>query len=574
MCGFVGRIIADPDRTRVPLAAALTFLRRRGPDSWAHWQDASGRVELLHARLAIVDQDDRARQPFSDPQTGLTVVFNGEVYNHLELRRQLAGFPFRTDSDTEVLLAAVAEWGLDGLKGIRGMFACCIVDSRSGRIWLARDPIGKKPLFYARWQDGVYFGSSVLAMAVVTRAAVTVRDELRQDYWNFDYIPPDQSLIAGCRPVEPGEVVELDGQGREIRRVGCRVGYESAPVHSVEEAHERVETLLDQSMARRMHNNPAPVSLLSGGIDSTVVTQWMHRQAGGAAITLRSLIPWGCDEKYARYAARRIGIRLELVDVKARRMADEVRWALDLQDEPLAVMSFLPLALLIRQARQHGKILLTGDGADELFLGYGRPQDWSDPEHGAGRYDPRALAIEVGTAAPPWMSPWGRWASGHSLLGHMFPKLDRAASEQGVEARCPLIDLDLVGFVKSLPPEQLFADGRSKGLLKRQLSGWPRWFVERRKMGFRYHLRWAWALRGFAGLREMVRPEAVEAFEPWLPPPLRRRPQLWPGRAIFRDFPAVWKVLAWSRFLARLEMAANVREQAADTRVHADLEVK
>ena len=114
-------------------------------------------------------------------------------------------------------------------------------------------------------------------------------------------------------------------------------------------------------------------SLLSGGVDSTLVTQGMWQAGGGSAITLRSLVPFTLDEKYARYAARRIGLKLDMVSARTNRMADEVAWALDLQDEPLATMSFFPLALLIRQAKAYGKILLTGDGADEVFLGYGRP---------------------------------------------------------------------------------------------------------------------------------------------------------------------------------------------------------
>ena len=127
MCGFIGRVTVMDEigcRSRAPLSNALLFLNRRGPDSWRHWQSADDRVELLHARLAIVDQDDRATQPFSDPASGLTVVFNGEIYNYEQLRRELADYPFRTTSDTEVLLALFARHGTSGLQRLRGMFAC------------------------------------------------------------------------------------------------------------------------------------------------------------------------------------------------------------------------------------------------------------------------------------------------------------------------------------------------------------------------------------------------------------------------------------------------------------------
>ena len=127
MCGFIGRLNLDGERgpqRRVPLSQALLFLERRGPDSWQHWQSPDAGVELLHTRLAIVDQDDRARQPFTDPATSITVVFNGEIYNYEDLRRELADYPFRTTSDTEVLLATFTRWGASGLKRLRGMFAC------------------------------------------------------------------------------------------------------------------------------------------------------------------------------------------------------------------------------------------------------------------------------------------------------------------------------------------------------------------------------------------------------------------------------------------------------------------
>ncbi len=433
MCGFVGRLnLADrPNEPGpVPLTRALSFLKRRGPDSWHHWQTPDTRVQLLHVRLAIVDQDERARQPFEDSVSGLTVVFNGEIYNYQQLRRELSDYPFRTTSDTEVLLAAFARWGAAGLKKLRGMFACAIVDAAARRVILVRDPIGKKPLYWARWPGGVWFGSSVLAMAATCVQPTALRPDLLTDYWRFSYIPPDQALLAGCAALAPGEILELDFEGDRRGRMTCRPEPESFPAMGREEIRERLADLIQESVARRLHNNPRPVGLLSGGIDSTVVARAMGR-ARGSAITLRSMVPLTLDEKYARYAAWRMGIPLDLVSARLYRLEDEVAWALDLQDEPLGMISFFPLALLIKRAKTYGKILLTGDGADEVFLGYGRPADWTDPTRGAGEYGSRELGLAVGPPLPCWFSPWGRWAAGHSLLGHMFTKVDRAVGRAG-----------------------------------------------------------------------------------------------------------------------------------------------
>jgi asparagine synthetase B (glutamine-hydrolysing) len=241
-------------------------------------------------------------------------------------------------------------------------------------------------------------------------------------------------------------------------------------------------------------------------------------------------------------------------------MEDEIEWALDLQDEPLAVMAFYPLALLIKRAKDYGKVLLTGDGADEVFYGYGKPHDWVDPTRGRAEYRGGDCSVVVGPPSPSWLSPWGQWAVGHCLLGHMFTKLDRASAEQGVEVRCPLIDWDLISFVRSLPPQQVFVNGKPKGLLKAELEKWPRWFVHRPKIGFTYHLRWAWATRRFAGLRELVTQDTLEAFQGMVPEPLRSKPSAWTTGAVIKNFDAAWKLLVWSQFRRRLKQATQTHQ--------------
>jgi asparagine synthase (glutamine-hydrolysing) len=140
----------------------------------------------------------------------------------------------------------------------------------------------------------------------------------------------------------------------------------------------------------------------------------------------------------------------------------------------------------------------------------------------------------------------------------MFTKLDRAAAEQGVEARCPLLDWDVVAFARTLSPEVLFCDGRPKGLLKAQLGDWPSRFVHRRKIGFAYNLRWSWYVSRFEGLREMVSRDTVDLFTAQLPSELRSEPSRWKSLAIFRNFPTVWKLVAWSSFADRLRVASSM----------------
>jgi asparagine synthase (glutamine-hydrolysing) len=562
MCGFIGRInTLQPNSAGMPLlSAGLRFLSRRGPDSNREWASGDGQVELLHARLAIVDTDSRAHQPFTDVKNGITVVFNGEIYNYLDLRAELSDYEFRTKSDTEVIIALYVTRGLAGLRKLRGMFGLVIIDAQARRVYLARDPIGKKPLFLAQWSSGSYFGSSVMALLAASGEDARIVQNGVTQFWEHGHVEPYESLVAGCSPVIPGQVVELDWHGAVLRVDSCTPSIESEQCGDVETARERVSELILQSVKRRLSNNPKPVSLLSGGVDSTVVTSKMKEAIGGAAITLGSFLPGANDEKYARFAGKRIEIPLQVVRARSKNLAEDVLWALDLQDEPLGMISFFPLALMIRAAKDYGKILLTGDGGDEVFLGYGKPDDWlrkvedEDQPVSEGKNSLSPLPL------PEWMSTWGKAMVTQSLLGHMFTKLDRASAEQGVEARCPLLDWDLVSFVRSLSPDILFFDGRPKALLKSQLVGWPNSFIDRPKMGFTYNLRWQWGSSRFNGLRELVTREAVETFSSQLPEELGTAPENWKSMAIFKNFQMVWKLLAWTRFTERLRVATTVTQ--------------
>ena len=174
MCGFVGARHVDAGLRFADLQNAVRWIARRGPDSLKRWTSPDRTIEILHARLAIVDQGGLAHQPMTDPETGTTVAFNGEIYNYPELRSELAAYPYRTDSDTEVILSAYRQWGIDAVKRFRGMFSMVIVDGRTGTLHLVRDPVGKKPLFLAEWDGGILFGSSALALAAAIGQAPSI----------------------------------------------------------------------------------------------------------------------------------------------------------------------------------------------------------------------------------------------------------------------------------------------------------------------------------------------------------------------------------------------------------------
>lgn len=546
MCGFLGRI-KEPQKRLPPLTEGLRSIGRRGPDSHQQWVSTDRAVELLHARLAIVDTDSRSHQPFTDPQSRLTVAFNGEVYNYRELRAEVSEHEFRTTSDTEVITALFARFGVAAFRKLRGMFSIALVDENSRRVYLVRDPIGKKPLFMADWLQGCFFGSSVLALCAISGQTSDVNQDAAQEFWEDGHVGANNAILHGCKPVATGCVVELDFDGR-VRSLHSCIPEPDLVAHNDLTTNKKIITdLLQQAVQRRLVNNPNPVTLLSGGIDSTVVTAEVKRHCEPSSITLGSVITGRNDEKYAHLAAKRLSIPLQVVRAKSKSLSDDVAWAMHLQDEPLGMISYFPLALMIRAAKDYGRILITGDGGDEVFLGYGNAEDWIAKDN-------QRIADST---CPSWMSEWGCRTITRALVGHMFTKLDRAAAEQGVETRSPLLDWDLVAFVRQLGPDQMFFDGRVKALLKSQLEGWPQTFIDRPKVGFAYNLRWAWLPTRFAGLRELVSREAVARFESELPLELRAAPGRWSTKSIFQNFPTVWKLIAWSTFCERLHLSAR-----------------
>ncbi len=545
MCGIAGILTFDGSP---PDDAALHRMRdcvaHRGPDGAGLIVD--GPCGLAHTRLSVIDLLSGV-QPMRIEACGelgaLTLVFNGEIYNHRRLRRLLErrGHTFASDhSDTEVLLHGYREWGTELAKHLDGMFAFAIHDPRNAELYLCRDRVGKKPLHVLRDGRQLVFASLISAVVAGSPLPVDIDRGALADYLTFGYTF-ERSLLTGVEEVPAGHWMLVNASGRTrsqrywqpapLSRTSTRLG-----------AADAVEELLAESVASRLESDVPLGCFLSGGIDSSLIAAMAQKQRGGERLTTFSVaMP---DNRYDESAfARKV---VEHIGSDHHELVAEGDFAADLEHlvatagEPTGDSSLLPTYWLSRAARQRVTVALSGDGGDELFAGYDRyralrllrrhrwwlgriPVAWlqtadpKSPRHRAARlasaarqqtpsrqymdmvrlFSPRQLGwlgVEVGPAAdvppqfPDEVDPAEaarRWDLHHYLPFDLLRKVDRASMAVALEVRCPMLDRQVVDLASHLPAGVLTPAGRLKGLLRQVAARHlPPEIVHREKVGF------------------------------------------------------------------------------------------
>ncbi len=397
MCGVFGwatpRPAPEADRW---LDAASAALGHRGPDGAGRWRARTrdgGEIALLHRRLALVDPAGGA-QPFTSGDGRYVVSFNGEVYNHVELREELrgCGCRFRTGADTEVLIEAWRVWGEDALPRLRGMFAFALYDKIAQRLTLARDRFGKKPLHLMATMGGLAFASEPQALLSLPGAPRRFNVEALPDLLLRRYVPGDRTLFEGVRRLTPGTVATLS-KGRFIERRWARPPLAEVRPRAADRAAAEAalaQTLETAVRLRLRADAPAGV-FLSGGLDSSTIAALAARHVSVLRTYAAGFAETGLSEApHAARVAERLGARHETLIVSpeafARRWPDAVR----ARGAPVGEASDIPLLMLAETASAAVKIALTGEGADEVFYGY--------PKHRAERWTPAYHAL-IGPAA-------------------------------------------------------------------------------------------------------------------------------------------------------------------------------
>jgi asparagine synthase (glutamine-hydrolysing) len=513
---------------------------------------AGGDVFLGHRRLSIIDLSTSAYQPMTGEDGSVWVVFNGEIYNHAELRRDLQqrGHRFRTDhSDTEVLVHGYEEWGDSLVDRLNGMFGLAILDLRRRHLFLARDPFGEKPLYYVLTSQAVAFASELQALTQSGVAGDEVSETGLAEFVRFGYVPAPSSILRGVSKLQNAEMVRIDlDRMREVgRRRYWMPSYDPAPVTNPAAWDEEFREVLDRAVRARFMSDVPLGAYLSGGLDSSTIVDRLR--AAGPCLTFNISFPESTVDEgpFAAAVAAKYGTRHRSQPITP---GDLIAALPDFQkvfDEPFGDPSALPTFALARMTREHVTVALSGDGGDELLGGYTRYALQRRLSRLLDGWPTRAPAALARTIADRWpqrlkgrgiadlvdgdprvryeraMSDTWLLAQSHvaraaayrfdevwdedgpSLLRQMcradlllylpedlMTKVDRTAMAFGLEVRAPLLDKELFDFVGRAPDEVLGFGQNNKQPFRRLLE--PRIgaaLVNRPKQGFSLPLgRW------------------------------------------------------------------------------------
>ena len=412
MCGIVGICRENGISLFDQLPTMRDTMRHRGPDdsgvSW--YQDQS--VGLAQRRLAIVDLSKAGHQPLIDGRNELSIVFNGEIYNFQELKSRLRamGHEFRTATDTEVILEAYRAWGEDCLNEFNGMFAFCILDRRHQRLFLARDRAGEKPLFYHCANGEFLFASELKAMMELPDLPRRLNSQALEFYLAYGYVPGEMCILQGIQKLPQGHAMTYDLAAGHLRvwRYWCLPDHEPDSQVTDEELVDELEVLLEDSVRGQLVADVPVGVLLSGGLDSSLVTAMASRVSSKPVKTFTVSFPGhgSYDEApFARQVARHF--ETEHIELVGEAQSVELLPLLAGQfDEPIADSSMVPTYLVSKMIREHATVALGGDGGDELFGGYFQ-HSWIQQMEQRRRYIPRFVR-DLLRPLVPRLLPTGR----------------------------------------------------------------------------------------------------------------------------------------------------------------------
>jgi asparagine synthase (glutamine-hydrolysing) len=513
MCGIAGEVRSDG---RLPDVAAvgrmIDTMGSRGPDGAGVW--SAGPVALGHRRLAIIDLSGRGHQPMVDTDLGLAVAFNGCIYNHQDLRNELeaAGHRFVSTSDTEVLLKGWREWGEGLVDRLAGMFAFALAERDTGRLVLARDRLGVKPLYLAEVDGALRFGSTVPAVVAGGGVDTAVDPVALHHYLTFHaVVPAPRTLLTGVTKLPPATILVVEPDGRRRERESWNPWTDGPPAAAPSGGaatdpmawQEAVEAALRLAVRRRLVADVPVGVLLSGGLDSSLIVALLAEEGQDALATFSIGFDSaggedGDEFRWSDLVAQRYATDHHQLRIPTDRILDALPGAIAAMSEPMVSHDVVAFYLLSQEVSRHVKVVQSGQGADEVFAGYhwyqtmaAAPGDGLD-EYAAVFFD--RTHDEVNAAVSPdyaldrdvsrafveesWAAPGAEGGQGKGplrralrldtrvmLVEDPVKRVDNMTMAFGLEARVPFLDHDLVELAVACPPE-LLVGGGGKGIIK------------------------------------------------------------------------------------------------------------
>ncbi|WP_323148940.1 N-acetylglutaminylglutamine amidotransferase [Pseudomonas oryzihabitans] len=502
MCGIAGELRFDQQPAAISVVERITHrLEQRGPDAWGF--HSQGPVALGHRRLKIMDLAEASGQPMIEPVLGLSMVFNGAIYNYPELRTELEakGYSFYSGGDTEILLKAYHAWGKDMLPKLNGMFAFAIWERDSGRLFIARDRLGIKPLYLSFTDKRLRFASSLPALLEAGDVDTSIDPVALNHYLNFHaVVPAPRTILKGVQKLPPATWMTVDASGQQHQETWWNLDYgprEDERRYTLDDWAERVLHGLKDAVAVRQRAAREVGVLLSGGVDSSLLVGLLHDS--GVKDLLTFSIGFedaggerGDEFQYSDLIANHYGTRHHQLRIAEDEIIQQLPRAFSAMSEPMVSHDCIAFYLLSREVSKHCKVVQSGQGADELFAGY----HWYPQVHGAADpfaayraaffdrdYAQYAATVQAGVRleedaaeafvrqhfAKPGASAGVdkalRLDSTVMLVDDPVKRVDNMTMAWGLEARVPFLDYRLAELSARIPAEFKLGDG-GKQVLK------------------------------------------------------------------------------------------------------------
>lgn len=550
MCGICG-FVSKQNISLEQLRAMNETMRHRGPDDGGEeiYPVKDGYfIGLAQRRLSILDLSASGHQPMHSPDERVSVVYNGEIYNFLELRKELSGYPFRSSCDTEVIIAAYLKWGIRCIDRFNGMFAICLYDRDTQDVYLVRDRIGKKPLYYELDGEELFFASELKPLMARPGFRKEIRREILSRYLFQQYVNAPDSIFKNVCKLEPGSILKFhEGKASLKKYWDIQTVYhqmQKNPVTDYQQAKEELKGLLQKAVASRMIADVPLGAFLSGGYDSSLMTAIAQQHSKEP---VRTFSIGFHEERYneARYAAQvadYLGTNHTEVYISEKEMFELVESIPQYYDEPFADSSEIVTMLVSELARKDVTVVLSGDGGDEFFCGYniyenvrqaqlldmpgalvhgicslpglkqmkaeeklpfrvrviaGNRDREAKTQFGASNYVIRANRMVLGEGeschflretnyqVKDWQIRRMLLDMDTYLPGDILCKVDRASMKYSLEARCPILDRDVMEYSFRIPHAFKFSRGVKKRILKDLAYEYiPKALLDRPKVGF------------------------------------------------------------------------------------------